>query len=75
MCYIKFYYISSAGTSGSGKSTVLKQMRIQYQGKFSDEDLVFYRSVIYHNLVEILKSLLKEADVNNIKLSDNNAYY
>jgi len=44
--------LGGLGLSGSGKSTILKQIRIAYQGGFSHDARMTYREAIYSNLLE-----------------------
>lgn len=45
-------YLCDLGLSGSGKSTIVKQMRITHQGGFSHDTKIQYRKAIYSNLLE-----------------------
>ncbi|KAG9310542.1 G-protein alpha subunit-domain-containing protein [Chiua virens] len=40
------------GSSESGKSTIVKQMKIIHQNGFTDEELLTYRSIIYQNTLD-----------------------
>ncbi|KAG9310528.1 guanine nucleotide binding protein, alpha subunit [Chiua virens] len=40
------------GSSESGKSTIVKQMKIIHQNGFTDEELLTYRSIIYRNTLD-----------------------
>ncbi|KAL9057526.1 MAG: hypothetical protein Q9162_002258 [Coniocarpon cinnabarinum] len=46
------------GSGESGKSTVVKQMKIIHQGGYAREELAGYRSVVYRNLLDCAKALL-----------------
>ena len=48
----------TTGSSGSGKSTVIKQMKIVYQDGFSVEERIAYRTTIYRNLLESAQALV-----------------
>lgn len=50
------------GAGESGKSAIFKQMKILYGGKPTEEELVFYRSVIYSNIGELMRGLCEGAD-------------
>jgi len=39
------------GTGESGKSTILKQMRLHHVGGYTDEERDGYREIVYANLV------------------------
>jgi len=46
------------GTGESGKSTIVKQMKIIHQNGFSDQDRANYRHVVYKNLMESAQCLI-----------------
>ncbi|OLL26132.1 Guanine nucleotide-binding protein alpha-3 subunit, partial [Neolecta irregularis DAH-3] len=46
------------GSGESGKSTVVKQMKIIHQNGYSLEELALYRSTIYRNLIDGAKSIV-----------------
>ena len=46
------------GSGESGKSTVVKQMKIIHQGGFSPEECMFYRPAIYQNLLESAQAIV-----------------
>lgn len=55
------------GTGESGKSTILKQMKILHSGGFSMEERMNYRLDIYRNITEGIQQIIKairELDVN-----------
>jgi predicted ATPase len=41
-----------AGSGESGKSTIVKQMKIIHQNGYTREELLVYRYTVYKNLVE-----------------------
>lgn len=45
------------GTGESGKSTILKQMRLHHVGGYTDEERDGYREIVYANLVSFRKSM------------------
>jgi len=47
------------GAGESGKSTVMKQMRILYGDKYSDDEIVSYKLIIQQNCVEFMEILCK----------------
>lgn len=47
------------GTENSGKSTIVKQMKIIHQLGFSDDERMLYRPTIYKNLVKSIKALIE----------------
>lgn len=46
------------GSGESGKSTIVKQMKIIHQNGYSVEELIFYRVNVYKNLIDCVKSLI-----------------
>uniref|UniRef100_A0A0M3HW52 Guanine nucleotide-binding protein G(Q) subunit alpha n=1 Tax=Ascaris lumbricoides TaxID=6252 RepID=A0A0M3HW52_ASCLU len=58
------------GPGESGKSTVLKQMRIIHLNGFSDQELLNRRSAIYSNTVQSMFQLLEGMDQLVIKMSN-----
>jgi guanine nucleotide-binding protein G(i) subunit alpha len=46
------------GSRESGKSTVLKQMKIIHQGGFSDKERTDYRHIVYKNLTESAQNIV-----------------
>jgi hypothetical protein len=49
---------SYLGSGESGKSTIVKQMRIIHQDGFKHEELVLFRQVIFRNLVESAQNVV-----------------
>jgi len=52
----------SAGAGESGKSTVLKQMRLIHAGGFSQDERKQWRVVIFNNLVHAFQIVLREME-------------
>lgn len=48
----------NAGSGESGKSTVVKQMKIIHQDGFSPEECIAYRPAIYQNLLESAQAIV-----------------
>lgn len=46
------------GTSGSGKSTFLKQMKIAHQDGFSTSELAKFRPTVYKNVLQSAQALI-----------------
>ncbi|KAJ3560476.1 hypothetical protein NP233_g10817 [Leucocoprinus birnbaumii] len=46
------------GSGESGKSTIVKQMKIIHQGGFTTDQLLEYRPIIYRNVVECARSVV-----------------
>ena len=47
-----------SGSGESGKSTIVKQMKIIHQNGYTVEELALYRLTIYKNVVDCAKSLI-----------------
>ncbi|SCU99936.1 LAMI_0G01816g1_1 [Lachancea mirantina] len=56
------------GAGESGKSTVLKQLRLMHQGGFSDQERCQYKQVIWADAIQSLKILVIQARRMNIPL-------
>ena len=61
-----------AGSGESGKSTIVKQMRIIHQTGYTMEELALYRHTIYKNLLDCAKALVSalrqfEIEVTNVE--------
>lgn len=50
--------ISFQGSGESGKSTIVKQMKIIHQNGYTVDELALYRLTIYKNLVDCAKALV-----------------
>jgi len=61
------------GGSESGKSTVLKQLRIIYQKNFKPQERTQYRVVIYMNIAQTAKSLIELAEYMKIPIKNDTA--
>lgn len=48
----------TAGSGESGKSTIVKQMKIIHQNGYTKDELALYRLTIYKNLVDCTKALI-----------------
>ena len=46
------------GSGESGKSTIVKQMKIIHQNGYTQEELSLYRLTIYKNLIDCMKALI-----------------
>lgn len=58
------------GSGESGKSTLLKQMRIIHEGEFPEEERLAYREIIFSNLIESMKSLVYAMNKLKIPLNE-----
>lgn len=50
--------LSLTGSGESGKSTVVKQMKIIHQGGYGKDELALFRLTVYKNLLDCVKSLI-----------------
>lgn len=58
------------GSGDSGKSTVLKQMRLIHDVHFSPQEFEFYRQLAFSNIVHGMKQLLEALEDMELKLSE-----
>lgn len=57
------------GSGESGKSTILKQMKIIHQNGYSQDDLLMYKTTIYKNLLDCAKIIVNALDQFGIDLN------
>jgi guanine nucleotide-binding protein G(i) subunit alpha len=50
--------LTAAGSGESGKSTIVKQMKIIHQNGYSVDELNMYRLTIYKNVIDCAKALI-----------------
>jgi guanine nucleotide-binding protein subunit alpha len=62
------WYTTGAGETG--KSTLLKQMRIIHEGGFSQEEKLSCREIVFSNMIESMKSIVNAMHAFAIELSD-----
>ncbi|KAI8360537.1 G protein alpha subunit [Mortierella sp. GBAus27b] len=64
------------GSGESGKSTIVKQMKVIHQGGYSTEELATFRLNVYKNLIDSAQSLILAMEKLKLKpaLPDNKAY-
>ncbi|KAI5295754.1 Guanine nucleotide-binding protein alpha-2 subunit [Ascosphaera acerosa] len=61
------------GAGESGKSTIVKQMKIIHQNGYTEEELRSYRSTVYKNLLECAACLLKALRELDVELASQKA--
>ncbi|KAJ6104862.1 G protein complex alpha subunit GanA [Penicillium sp. IBT 16267x] len=61
--------IPGLGSGGSGKSTIIKQMRIIYSGGFSENERLQARAIIFINLITAFTTLLRIMEEENLNFS------
>ncbi|BFZ61509.1 Guanine nucleotide-binding protein alpha-2 subunit [Saitoella coloradoensis] len=54
------------GSGESGKSTIVKQMKIIHQNGFSQTELLFYRPQVYRNLLDCARTLIAALHENGV---------
>ncbi|KAG8947852.1 guanine nucleotide-binding protein subunit alpha [Tulasnella sp. 424] len=50
------------GAGESGKSTVLKQMKLMYDGEYTDQERLAYKEIIFANVVQCMSVVLQSLD-------------
>lgn len=58
------------GAGESGKSTILKQMKLIHEGGYNVQERRAFRAIIFTNLIQSIKSILKAMDTLNIPLEN-----
>jgi guanine nucleotide-binding protein G(i) subunit alpha len=56
------------GSGESGKSTILKQMKIIHQNGYSQEELLMYKTTVYKNLLDCAKAIVGALDKFGLRL-------
>lgn len=57
------------GAGESGKSTILKQMKIIHMDGYSKEDFEQYREVVYSNTIQSLATIIRAMETLNIQFA------
>uniref|UniRef100_A0A8B9FNF7 G protein subunit alpha o1 n=1 Tax=Amazona collaria TaxID=241587 RepID=A0A8B9FNF7_9PSIT len=58
------------GAGESGKSTIVKQMKIIHEDGFSGEDVKQYKPVVYSNTIQSLAAIVRAMDTLGIEYGD-----
>ena len=58
------------GAGESGKSTIVKQMKIIHQDGYTKEDFVQYRPVVYSNTIQSLGAIIRAMSMLNIQFAE-----
>lgn len=58
------------GAGESGKSTIVKQMRIIHENGFPLEECESYREVVYSNTIQAMQAMMRALNALGIPLSD-----
>jgi len=61
------------GSGDSGKSTVLKQMRVIHNDKFTPQEIELYRQLVFSNIVRGLQMLIDALPMLDLSISPQNA--
>jgi guanine nucleotide-binding protein G(i) subunit alpha len=62
-------YCAPLGSGESGKSTIVKQMKIIHLKGYSDDELFNYRATVFKNLIECAKAVIIAMDQFDIEPS------
>lgn len=57
------------GAGESGKSTILKQMKIIHQSGYSQDDLLMYKTTVYKNLLDCAKTIVEVVEQFHVNVS------
>ena len=57
---------AATGSGESGKSTIVKQMKIIHQNGYTSEELALYKHTVYKNLIDCAKALISAMQQFNI---------
>jgi hypothetical protein len=60
----------TVGAGESGKSTILKQMRLIYAQSFTDDERETFRGVVFDNVMMSMQNILEAMDVLGIPLQN-----
>ncbi|KAG8834075.1 hypothetical protein FRC18_002652 [Serendipita sp. 400] len=63
------------GSGDSGKSTVLKQMRLIHKVGFTPQEIESYRQLVFNNLVHGMRLILESFSVFNLDVEPENSEY
>ncbi len=68
--FVLIWANSAEGSGESGKSTIVKQMKIIHQNGYTKDELALYRLTIYKNLIDCAKALIGALRQFNIEPKD-----
>lgn len=63
------------GSGDSGKSTILKQMRLIHKIPFNEHEIEMYRQLVFNNLTRGMQALLEAMEDMELKLAEENHDY
>lgn len=58
------------GAGESGKSTIVKQMKIIHENGFTTDECVGYREIVFGNMIQAMQSVLAALSKLNVRLQD-----
>jgi guanine nucleotide-binding protein subunit alpha len=58
------------GAGESGKSTIVKQMKIIHEDGFSQNERESYKEIVFGNVIHAMQSLLKGMEILNMPFQD-----
>ncbi|KAI8370016.1 guanine nucleotide-binding protein subunit alpha [Blakeslea trispora] len=61
------------GAGESGKSTVLKQMKLIHEGDYSIEEKEMYKKIVYSNIIQSMRVILDAMQKMNVQFEDEEA--
>lgn len=64
-----------AGAGESGKSTILKQMKLIHEGSYSRDERESFKEIIYSNTVQSMRVILEAMESLELPLDDQRAEY
>ena len=79
ICLATMSLTLGVGSGESGKSTIVKQMKIIHQNGYTQDELMLYRHTIYKNVIDCAKALIGamrqfEIEVENPENKENCEY-
>lgn len=63
---------TSAGAGESGKSTIVKQMKIIHERGYSAEECTQYKPVVFSNTIQSLMAIIRAMTILRIDFGDEN---
>jgi ankyrin repeat protein len=74
-CSIYISIDNFEGSSDSGKSTIIKQIKIHFQGGYTKDELAHYRPTVYMNVVDSAKLVISAIRLFDMELTEKNKKY
>lgn len=70
-----WFYLIHSGAGESGKSTILKQMKLIHEGSYSRDERESFKEIIFSNTVQSMRVILEAMEGLDIPLDDQRAEY